>query len=118
MRRCPTVQSKLFGQPTSMVLDTGTNLNIISKKTYNKFHTRPKLRPTLVNAYGFNATIILIIPILGEFKVRLRANYKRTNARFLVLDDEADNLLGFWAARKLGLIEPKQLVFLQDNAES
>ena len=101
--RCPRVQFKLFGKSTSMVLDTGTNLNIISKRTYMNLPNKPKLRPTLVNAYGFNAK--QPIPIIGEFKVRLRANYKRIDAKFLVLDGNADNLMGFEVASKLGLVK-------------
>ena len=102
---CPTTNFKLFGTPTSFVLDTGTNLNIISKGTFMKLTRRPKLLPTLVNAYGFNSSSP--IPILGEFKVTLRSNYKRTRACFLVLDGSADNLLGYAAARKLGLVQVK-----------
>lgn len=65
-----------------------------------------------MNAYGFNASIP--IPILGEFTTTLRCNYKRVKARFLVLDGNADNLLGYYAANKLGLIELKRDKIFQD----
>lgn len=65
-----------------------------------------------MNAYGLNASSP--IPILGEFSTTLGCNYKRVKARFLVLDGNADNLLGFYAAKKLGLIEVKQDKIFQE----
>lgn len=103
---CPVTKFKLFGMNTSFVLDTGTNLNIISKDTFMKIEKRPKLSPTFVNAYGFNSRSP--IPILGQFKVTLRSNFKRTRACFLVLDGHADNLLGYAVASKLGLVSIKE----------
>ena len=87
--RCPVTKFKLFGIPTSFVIDTGTNLNIISKDVFLRIPNRPKLAPTFVNAYGFNADSP--IPIIGEFKATLWSNYKRCRARFLGLDGQADN---------------------------
>ena len=103
--QCPTTTFKLCGKSTSCIIDTGTNLNIISKKTFTNLLFKPRLHQSFVSAFGFNAKIP--IPILGEFKVTLRCNYKRTRATFLVLDGCADNLLGYRAAVKLGLVEIK-----------
>lgn len=97
---------KFYGNPTTFIIDTGTNLNIISKKTFMNMNQQPKLYRSFVNAYGFNADNP--IPILGEFKATLRCNYRRVKARFLVLDGNADNLLGYYASRKLGLVDLKE----------
>jgi hypothetical protein len=105
LQACPTTNFKLFGKLATCVIDTGTNLNIISKTTFNNFLFRPKLQPSFVQAFGFNAETP--IPILGEFSVTLRCNYRRVRATFLVLDGHADNLLGYRAAAKLGLVEIK-----------
>ena len=102
----PTACFKFFGNTTTFILDTGTNINIISKTTFFKMTTRPKLNQSFTSAYSFNSNNR--IPILGEFKATLRCNYKRVRAKFLVLDGHADNLLGYETAVKLGLIEIKQ----------
>jgi hypothetical protein len=111
--QCPTTRFKLFGTSSSFVLDTGTNLNIISKYNFLKLFRRPKLAPTFVQAYSFNSKSP--IPVLGEFKVTLRSNYRRTRATFLVLDGDADNLLGFTAAMKLGLVSVKDEKVFQEE---
>lgn len=89
-----------------MIIDSGTNLNIISSSTYNSLKRKPKLKHSTVNAYGFNSTSP--IPILGEFATTLTTGGKRVATRFLVLNGNADNLLGYYAARTLGLLSTHQ----------
>ena len=61
----PTTAFKLYGKSLKFILDTGTNLNIISKESFLKLDRRPKLQPSFINAYGFNSKTP--VPILGEF---------------------------------------------------
>jgi hypothetical protein len=88
------------------IIDSGTNLNIISSSVYSRLKRKPKIKYSEVNAYGFNA--MSPIPILGEFHTTLKANGTKMVMRFLVLDGNADNLLGFYAAERLGLMEIKE----------
>jgi transposase InsO family protein len=97
----------------TFVIDTGTNLNIISKENFFKVLNRPKLSPSFINAFGFHSKTP--VPILGEFSTTLICNDKKCRSIFLVLDGKAENLLGYDTARKLGLIEIKQAVIFQES---
>ena len=83
--------------------NTGTNLNIISASTYEKLKDRPQLLPTKIRAYGFNSK--LAIPLKGEFQTTIWFKQRSVATTYLVLDGEADNILGFSAAYALGTIK-------------
>ena len=97
--QCPTTSIKIYGNGVPFIIDTGTNLNIISNSTYNQLKRKPKLRQSIINAYGFNAKSP--IPILGEFDMTMKGQNRQVKTRFLVLDGNADNLLGFYATPSL-----------------
>ena len=109
----PETKIKLFCSNVSFVVDTGTNLNIMSKNHFFKINRRPKLRPSFINAYGFNSN--KPIPILGEFTTTLVCNSKRCKTTFVVLDGEADNLLGYYVCKKLGIVEIKPNYIIQEE---
>ncbi len=99
--KSPTTDIKMYGSDVRFIIDSGTNLNIISSSTYNKLKRKPKISYSSVNAYGLNASSP--ISIQGEFFLRLKANGASIKTRFIALDGDADNLLGFYAANNLGL---------------
>ena len=109
----PMTAFKLFGKNLKFILDTGTNLNIISKENFLKLDRRPKLQPSFINAYGFHSKTP--VPILGEFMTTLFCENRKHRAKFLVLDGNADNLLGYHAAKKLGLVEIKTSKIIQED---
>lgn len=65
------------------------------------------MKRSTIHAYGFNSKSP--IPIIGEFQINLKANNSKVSARFLVLNGEADNLLGFYVAKRLGLISINEI---------
>ena len=73
---------------------------------------QPKINQSTVEAFSFNSKNP--IPILGEFKATLMCNYRRVRTKFLVLDGNADNLLGHMTSAKLGLIEIKDSKVAQE----
>ena len=93
---CPRTFIQLGSNKIKHLVDTGTNLNIISASTYNSLSNRPLLRKTLVNAYGFNSHTK--IPLKGEFTTTIKFRHKPIKARYLVLDGEATNIIGFTTA--------------------
>ena len=100
---CPMVKLNVCGNEVRHIIDTGTTLNIISRKDYNNINNKPNLQPTSITAFGFQATAP--VPIEGEFITTLQFQDKSIIARYLVLKGEADNLLGFAAAANLGIIK-------------
>ena len=100
---CPTNYIRIGQTKIKQLIDTGTNLNIISATTYEKLKVRPQLCPTKIKAYGFNSK--LAIPLKGEFQTTIWFKQRSVETTCLVLDGEADNILGFSATYALGTIK-------------
>jgi hypothetical protein len=99
----PTIELEICNTKLRHVIDTGTTLNIISSAAYESIENRPKLNPSWIKAYGFNSNDP--VPIKGEFITTINFNNDTHLAKYLVLNGEADNLLGFPAAKALGIIK-------------
>ena len=82
---------------------TGTNLNILSRSTFEAMGNRPLLRQTKVKAYGFHSKIA--VPLLGEFLTRVSFRHRHQLARYIILDGEADNIIGYNTATLLGIVQ-------------
>ena len=103
--KCPRINLQLNGSRVSHIIDTGTNLNIISKSTLNTLKPTPNLKSTHIKAYGFNAD--LPVPILGEFNIKIKFRDKSHELVYVVLNGEADNLLGYASAKAMDIITIK-----------
>ena len=63
---------------------------------------RPVIKPSSVNAYGYNSQSK--IPLLGEFLTTVKSRHKSLKITYLVLDGEATDILGYSAATALGIV--------------
>ena len=99
---CPTTYITIGQTKIKQLIDTGTNLNIISLETYDTIRNKPALRPTETRAYGFHSKIA--IPLMGEFYTLIKFKHTRIKAKYLVLNGEATNILGYSTASSLGII--------------
>ncbi|MFY8165100.1 MAG: retropepsin-like aspartic protease [Sediminibacterium sp.] len=100
---CPRTYVSLGTTKIRHLIDSGTNLNIISASTYFAMKARPLLRDSRVKAFGFNSKTQ--IPLLGEFTTHVKFRHKSVMATFLVLDGVADDIIGFSTASALGIIK-------------
>ena len=100
---CPTTYITIGQSKIKKLIDTGTNLNIISSSTYEMIKNKPALRPTIIKAYGFHSRIA--IPLAGEFLTTIKFKKLRIPAKYLVLNGEATDILGFTTASRLGIIK-------------
>jgi hypothetical protein len=99
---CPRRVIKIGGQKVTHLIDTGTNLNIISSATYFLLNSRPFLNTTKIRAFGFHSK--LQIPLLGEFFTEVEFRNSRRVIKYIVLDGKADDILGYTAATQLEII--------------
>ena len=100
---CPTTYITIGQSKIKLLIDTGTNLNIISIKTYEGIKNKPALKPTETRAYGFHSKTA--IPLMGEFFTIIKFKNQTIQARYLVLNGEATNILGYATAHALGIIK-------------
>ena len=102
LARCPRSYVKIGDRKVQHLIDTGTNLNILSRSTYFNLNKRPLLRHTSIRAFGFTSKTA--IPLLGEFTSNIKFRHRIIPTRYIVLDGEADNILGYTAATLLGIV--------------
>jgi hypothetical protein len=87
----------------SLLIDTGAPINVIDEVTYNSMNPKPRLDKCQTTFYGYNATKPL--PILGQFIAEVRSSKNTTKAGFIVIEGQAELLLGHKTAVDLGVIK-------------
>ena len=102
IRDCPMTYITIGQTKIEHLIDTGTNLNIISSTTYDKIKNKPDLHSTITKAYGFHSKTA--IPLRGEFLTTIKFKKLKILAKYLVLDGDATDILGYTTASKLGII--------------
>ena len=105
LQACPRTFLTLGGNKLRHLVDTGTNLNIISSTTFKGLKTRPILLPTKVKAFGFHSRTV--IPLMGEFTSEVKFFSQSIMARYLVLNGVADDIIGYSTATALGIVSIK-----------
>ena len=99
---CPRMHISINGKRIRHLIDTGTNLNIVSIATFESIHPRPRLFETNTRAFAFNASTQL--PIIGAFKAKVSHHSISSDATYLVLNGNAESILGFDTSTKLDLV--------------
>ncbi len=108
--KAPRVVLKLLGKDVLFIIDTGSSLNIIDKKTFESLPKQPNLSPGVTNAYRFHSNSPIVF--LGQFSAKLhsRINSAAANIHVLSCSSKSPNLLSFNMASELGLINFVQQV--------
>lgn len=103
LEKCPRTFIEIGKRKILHLVDTGTNLNILTKSTYQSLAAAPMLQPTKIKAYGYTSKSS--IPLLGEFYAKIKFKHRFIHTKFIVLDGEAENILGYTAATLLGIVK-------------
>lgn len=91
------------GTTVSFKVDTGAQVSILPRETYNRLHQKPKLTPSDSRILTFGARESL--PVDGKCICQVMLdNGLARHLRFLVVPFEEEPLLGLGACRHLGLI--------------
>ena len=64
---------------------------------------KPKLRKTKIKAFGFHSKIA--VPLLGEFLTTVCFKQHHVLARNIILDGDADDIVGYSTATRLGIVK-------------
>ena len=87
----PRLNVTINGVNVQMLVDTGSNINILDENTYEKFQVKPKLfkADTKVFTYGSNTNF----PLLGKFIGALETRHKITTVTIYVTKGSSGCLL-------------------------
>ena len=95
------VTVNIHNLPINFKIDTGADVSVISRATYNKISPSPKLThstATLRSPGGF-------LQNLGEFTAPATFQNKKFQIRLFVINEETDSLLGRGVVNALGLVQ-------------
>jgi len=94
-RPCPTTTLVIGNNNIKLMLDTGSQVNVLTHDTYNAMFNKPALKQTHLRLMPFNATKPLVS--LGEFTVETSWHGISKYVNFVVVETNkyVDNLLCF-----------------------
>lgn len=83
----------LFDAPLSFLIDTGSPVNVIEERAYEKLKSKPALKPCNTLYYGFKSNTPMATR--GQFDAKLVHNDKSENTTFIVVEVESECLLSY-----------------------
>lgn len=98
----PKIKIKVNENPITILVDTGSSINVIDEHTYKSMTNQPKLSKsdTKVYAYGADAKVSL----LGKFSATIETESKLTTAPFYVTQGKSGNLLSYMTSVDLQVV--------------
>eukprot|EP00794_Sanderia_malayensis_P005111 gene5111-biopygen4169 len=104
-RQSPGVNVTVGGHQFSILVDTGSTINVIDKNTFNKMKGL-ELQKTKVKAYPYNTA--KPVEFLGKFESLVKTKSRYAVATFFVLEQENSGcLLSATTAQEMGIITLK-----------
>ena len=98
----PRLTVIINGSKISLLVDTGSPINILDEKTFKSLVSKPVLEKCNTRYYGFTAKEPLTI--FGQFTARIECKDKSASAGFIVIKGDAECLMSYVTAKALGVI--------------
>ena len=99
------------GTDVEYKIDTGAQVNILTKNIFNKLKVKPTLKPSKVKLTAYNG---LSIPVLGKCILKIINKASMSHVLFIVADTNSPPILGLNTSEKLGLIKRIMEVDVKD----
>ena len=100
----------LCGRNVSFRIDTGADVNVVSKHTYDSFTHKPTLQPANLVLHSPGG----LMKVLGQFET---ATTKNGPLKIFVTDSETDSLLSRETAIAMNLVRRVGSVFTEVKCE-
>jgi hypothetical protein len=97
----PMVALWICGSWMKFGVDTGAEVNLMDEKSFKKLKQKPKLYASSVSLFGYNKTSI---PLLGEFKTRIKSKGVYKSVKFRVTQGSFGNMLDYRTSVDLGIL--------------
>ena len=98
----PRATVKVNGTSLSMLVDTGSQVNLIDETTLAMLRLGQTLNKCKMDIFGFKSKGR--IPTIGQFTAKVSTDLRHANAVFIVVKGKAECILGFPTANQLNLI--------------
>ncbi|XP_062610353.1 uncharacterized protein K02A2.6-like [Saccostrea cucullata] len=102
-KRQPRIKVEINGIPVSVLVDTGSSINVVDECTFKKLENKVKLRKadTRVFAYGSKTTL----DIMGKFQATIENKNKIEIADVYVVKGNSGSLLGYDTCVQLQIVQ-------------
>jgi hypothetical protein len=108
----PMVLLAMLGTVVEFLVDTGSEVNLLDKATYDTLEYKPKLEKSSKKIFGYGAHFI---PVLGKFSTRVKYRGQYRLIEFLVVEGESGNLLSYRSSVELDVIGQVRTVAEADH---
>ena len=95
----PRTKLNIGGAIYSVLIDTGSPVNVFDEITFKKMKPKPTLYPCCTKYYGYTADTP--INIIGQFITEVTVGNRCTKAAFVVIKGKNECLLSFRTAQQL-----------------
>lgn len=99
----PRAEVMVDGVQIDFLVDTGTPINIIDEKTFDKFKGSVNLDECKTKLYCYKASVPL--PVTGEFYAKMESGKGSSSERIVVIKGQSECLLSYRAAVRLNIIK-------------
>ena len=100
--RGPRADLSINADLCTFLIDTASPINVVNERVFNSWSVKPTLEPCRTRFYGYNWDAPL--PVLGEFTAEIGFRDQLEAAKFILIRGEAESLISFDTARRLGVI--------------
>jgi len=94
---------KIADQNTTVMLDTGSPVEIITERDYNRYKNKPALEETQIRIYPYLSQEPL--KLYGKFRAKIECCGRTTDTTVYVAEGDADALLSCNTSEELGLVK-------------
>ena len=99
----PRTTIKLNGNLTDFLVDSGSSVNLLDMKTFNRIGNNLRIKPCHVKIYPYGSREPL--PIVGKVMIEAASQKEMSYETFYVVDGDHGCLLGYTTSRALGLLQ-------------
>ena len=102
-RKQPTFYVNIAGTPMTIMVDSGSSINILNEQDYNQLSTRPRLQKARIKIYPYQTETLL--PVLGRFTAPITSDTSNHTETFYVVKGTGGSLLSWRTSNDLELLK-------------
>ena len=101
-KKVPLIRLKIQGAETSVLVDTGSSINVVSESILSKMTPRPKPQKAQIKAYAFGQNTSL--PVQNTYTLSIESDKKFATAVFHTIKGSSETLISYETAVELGIV--------------
>jgi len=101
-KKVPMIKLAIQGVQTTVLVDTGSSINVVAESVVSKMTPRPKTQKAKIKAYAFGQDKPL--PVRNTYTLSVESDTKFTTAEFHTINGTSETLISYKTAVDLGIV--------------